>query len=314
MEYKHPKIKVAGIGVSGITVVNQIMGSNTQDIQFVKADTDAKYLDIFIVPISTQIVDDVKVGLYAGSAHRLGHSMDMIKETLEDSGLVFIVAAIGFDTNIEASSIMAKICRDAGVFNVAIVTWPFSEDREVVHKADAGLHKLLGIVDTVIIIPNDRIARLLPGKPEKADVFKTANQIIHQCIKGISDLVLSKYLVGMDIGDVRSMISGRGGAAVGFGQAKGENRAVKAIEMALTHPLLEHVCIADAKSIILSIAASENIALEEMTAGSGRIYNEIGEHKDMILGVPIDNSLEDYMRVMIIATGIDVSCYVQGRA
>jgi cell division protein FtsZ len=317
MEQKYT-IKVIGVDRFGVYAVNHMIDSGLKGIGFIVVDTDAKTFDTSKAPINIQIGEGLKNTSNNGADPwaRYLIALNEISEIgsiLEGSDIIFILAGMEGFTDTEVSSLIAKIGRMVGALTVAIVTWPGSSEEERIDQAEKAINKLLNVTDTVIPLPMDRIEKLLQKDAGKKEIFNKVYEVIYQSVKGITDLILSRNLVGLDIFDVKAILSRAGGAVVGFGQAKGKKRSVNAAKMAVSHPFMEHISITDAKSILLNLTAGDNISLEEMTEGAGYIYDEADDPEDMIWGVPIDNSLNDYMRVMLIATGIDVPCYVQGK-
>jgi cell division protein FtsZ len=201
--------------------------------------------------------------------------------------------------------VIAEICKDLGALTVAVVTKPFSfEGRKRHHMADEGIERLKEYADTVITIPNDRLRGLATKNATMLEMFRKADEILLHSVKGITDLIMMPGLVNLDFADVRTTMSKAGMAIMGIGIANGENRAVEAAERAISHPLLEDISITGARGVLMNITCTTDLTMEEMTAASERIYEEVGDDAEIIWGAVIEDSLGEEMRVTVIATGI----------
>jgi cell division protein FtsZ len=307
---KSAKIKVIGVGGAGGNAINNMIASNLKGVKFICANTDAQSLDVSRSEIRIQLGERLTEGLGAGANPDIGReaaieNADAIRASLEDSHMVFITAGFGGGTGTGAAPVIAEICKDLGALTVAVVTKPFSfEGKKRTRQAVEGIEGLKKVADTVITIPNDRLRGLASKNAKMLDMFKKADEILLHSVKGITDLIMMPGLVNLDFADVRTTMSRAGLAIMGIGISKGENRAVEAAERAISHPLLEDIAISGAKGVLMNITCNSDLTMEEMTEASERIYEEVGDDADIIWGTVVDDSLEDEMRVTVIATGI----------
>lgn len=307
---KSAKIRVIGVGGAGGNAINNMIESNLQGVEFIAANTDAQVLEDSKAPIKLQIGEKLTEGLGAGADPQIGReaaleSKEAIKKALEGSHMVFITAGFGGGTGTGATPVIAEICKEIEALAVAVVTRPFSfEGRKRAKKAKEGIIALQGVVDTVIIIPNDRMRGIASKNAKMVDMFRKADEILLHSVKGITDLIMMPGLVNLDFADVRTTMLRAGMAIMGTGIASGANRAKEAAERAISHPLLEDISIAGAKGVLMNITSTSELTMEEMTEASDRIYDEVGDDADIIWGTVVDESLGDEMRVTVIATGI----------
>ncbi len=307
---KSAKIKVIGVGGAGGNAINNMIESNLQGVKFIAANTDGQALDISKAGEKIQIGELLTEGLGAGANPEVGkeaanESREMIRNALEGSHMVFITAGFGGGTGTGAAPVIAEICKEIGALTVAVVSKPFSfEGKKRLRQADEGIIALKEVADTVITIPNDRLRSLAEKNAKMTDMFKKADEILLHSVKGITDLIMLPGLVNLDFADVKTTMSKAGMAIMGIGISSGENRAIEAAERAFSHPLLEDVSISGAKGVLMNITSSNDLTMEEMTQASERIYEEVGEDADIIWGTAVDESLQDEMRVTVIATGI----------
>ncbi len=304
------KIKVIGVGGAGGNAVNNMIDSKLKGVTFIVANTDAQALEFSRAETKIQLGTQLTEGLGAGADPNVGReaaheNIDEIRQSLEDSHMVFITAGFGGGTGTGAAPVIAEICKDLGVLTVAVVSKPFSFEGKKREKiAMEGLEKLQGITDTVITIPNDRLRGIAPKGARMLDMFIKADEILHHSVKGITDLIMMPGLVNLDFADVRTTMRKAGMALMGIGIASGENRATEAAEKAISHPLLEDISISGAKGVLMNITSSSDLTMDEMTEASERIYKEVGDDAEIIWGQTIDDSLGDEMRITVIATGI----------
>ncbi|MCJ7773354.1 MAG: cell division protein FtsZ [Desulfobacterales bacterium] len=307
---KSAKIKVVGVGGAGGNAINNMIASKLQGVKFIVANTDAQSLEISKAPIKLQLGEKLTQGLGAGANPQIGRdaaieNTDIIRNTLDESHMVFITAGFGGGTGTGATPVIAQICKDLGVLTVAVVTKPFSfEGKKRLKQAEEGIYELKKWVDTVITIPNDRLRGLAPKNAKMVEMFRRADEVLLHSVKGISDLIMMPGLVNLDFADVKTIMSKAGMAIMGIGEASGDNRATEAAELAIAHPLLEDASISGAKGVLINITCSSDLTMEEMTEASERIYNEVGNNAEIIWGTVIDDSLGSEMRVTVIATGI----------
>jgi cell division protein FtsZ len=304
------KIKVIGVGGAGGNAVNNMIDAKLKGVKFIVTNTDAQALESSRAEIKIQMGTQLTEGLGAGANPNTGReaaleSMDEIREALQGSHMVFITAGFGGGTGTGAAPIIAEICKELGILTVAVASKPFSfEGKKRERQALEGLEKLHGITDTVIVIPNDRLRGIAPKGARMVDMFIKADEILHHSVKGITDLIMMPGHVNLDFADVKATMQKAGKALMGIGIASGENRAIEAAEKAISHPLLEDISISGAKGVLMNITSSSDLTLEEMTAASDRIHQEVGDDADIIWGQTFDEELGDEMRITVIATGI----------
>lgn len=307
---KSAKIKVIGVGGAGGNAINNMIESKLQGVKFIAVNTDSQALEISKASVKIQIGDKLTEGLGAGANPQVGReaaleSTEAIRNSLEDSHMVFITAGFGGGTGTGAAPVIAEICKDIGALTVAVVSKPFSfEGSKRTKQAKEGISALKEVADTVITIPNDRLRGLAAKNEKMIDMFRKADEVLLHSVKGITDLIMMPGLVNLDFADIRTTMSKAGQAIMGIGIASGENRATEAAERAISHPLLEDISIAGAKAVLMNITCSSNLTMEEMSEASERIHNEVGEEAEIIWGAVIDDNLEDEMSVTVIATGI----------
>jgi cell division protein FtsZ len=304
------KIKVIGVGGAGGNAINNMIEENLQGVKFICANTDAQALEVSKAEIKLQLGEQLTEGLGAGANPNIGReaaleNRDAIRQSLENSHMVFITAGFGGGTGTGAAPVIAEICKEIGALTVAVVTKPFSfEGRKRARQAEEGIEILKQVADTVITIPNDRLRALASKNAKMIEMFKKADEILLHSVKGITDLIMMPGLVNLDFADVRTTMSRAGLAIMGIGVSRGENRAIEAAERAISHPLLEDIAISGAKGVLMNITCNSELTMEEMTEASERIYNEVGENADIIWGAVVDDSMDDEMSVTVIATGI----------
>ncbi len=307
---KTAKIKVIGVGGAGGNAINNMIDSNLQGVKFIVANTDSQALEISKAAVKLQVGEKLTEGLGAGANPQVGReaaleNAEAIRNVLEDSHMVFITAGLGGGTGTGAAPVIAGICKEMGILTVAVVTKPFSfEGKKRARQAEEGVDALKEVVDTVIIIPNDRLRGLASKNAKMIEMFKKADEVLLHSVKGITDLIMMPGLVNLDFADVKTIMSKAGMAIMGIGIASGENRAIEAAERAISHPLLEDVSISGARAVLMNITCTSDLTMEEMTEASERIYNEVGDDAEIIWGQAIDENLGDEMRVTVIATGI----------
>jgi len=307
---KSAKIKVIGVGGAGGNAINNMIASNLLGVKFIAANTDAQALEISRAQVKIQIGEKLTEGLGAGADPQVGReaaleNAEAIKNALGGSHMIFITAGLGGGTGTGAAPVIAEICKELGALTVAVVTKPFSfEGKERTRKAEEGINALKEMADTVITIPNDRLRGIASKGATVIEMFKKADGILLDSVKGITDLIMMPGLVNLDFADIRTIMSKAGMAIMGIGTAEGENRAVEAAECAISHPLLEDISISGAKGVLMNITSASDLTMEEMAGASERIYNEVGEDAEIIWGQSIDESLGAKMRVTVIATGI----------
>jgi cell division protein FtsZ len=305
------KIKVIGVGGGGGNAVNTMIASCLQGVDFINANTDAQALGVSSAPIKIQIGSQITKGLGAGSDPEIGkqsalESRDEIKPYLEGADMIFITAGMGGGTGTGAAPVIAEIARECSVLTIAVVTKPFQfEGKKRNIQAEEGIAQLREVVDTLIVVPNQRLLSLGGRNLSLIEAFKKADDILYQAVKGISDLILVPGLINLDFADVRSVMSNMGMAIMGTGVASGENRAVEAAQRAISSPLLEDNTIQGAHGILLNITGGPDMSLYEVNEASSLIQEEADEDANIIFGTVIDQDMEDEIRITVIATGFD---------
>lgn len=304
------KIKVVGVGGAGGNAINNMISERLQGCKFIAVNTDLQDLEASKAPVKIQIGEKLTEGLGAGANPEIGRqaaveSVEAMRGSLQDSHMVFITAGLGGGTGTGAAPVIAEACKDAGALTVAVVTKPFGfEGKKRARQAEAGLEILKGVVDTVIVIPNDRLRGLASRNATALEMFKKADEVLLHAVKGITDLIMMPGLVNLDFSDVRTTMSKAGLAIMGTGIATGENRAVEAAERAISHPLLEGVSINGARGVLVNITCGPDLTMAEMTEASDLIHGEAGDQADIIWGTVLDDNIQEELRVTVIATGI----------
>lgn len=305
------KIKVIGIGGGGGNAVNTMISYCLRGVDFINANTDAQALGASISPIKIQLGMEITKGLGAGSNPEIGRqsaleSRDEIRPYLEGSDMIFITAGLGGGTGTGAAPIIAEIARECSVLTVAVVTKPFQfEGKKRNIQAEEGIAQLRDSVDTLIVVPNQRLLSLGGRSLSLLEAFKKADDILYQAVKGISDLILVPGLINLDFADVKNIMSDMGMAIMGTGVAGGENRAIEAAQKAISSPLLEDNTIQGAHGILLNITGGPDMSLYEVNEASSLIQAEAHEDANIIFGTVIDENMKDEIRITVIATGFD---------
>ena len=309
-ESSQAKIKVIGAGGAGGNAVNNMIDTKLQGAKFIAINTDSQDLEASRAVTKIQIGEKLTEGLGAGSNPEVGRqaameSIDAIRESVEDSHMVFITAGLGGGTGTGAAPVVAQACKEAGILTVAVVTKPFSfEGKKRIKQAETGLEVLKDVVDTLIAIPNDRLRGLASKNATVLEMFRKADEVLLHAVRGITDLIIIPGLVNLDFSDVKTTMAKAGLAIMGTGVASGENRAIEAAERAISHPLLEDVSISGARGVLMSITCGPELTMTEMTEASDRIHKEAGDDAEIIWGTALDDRLGDELRVTVIATGI----------
>jgi cell division protein FtsZ len=304
-------IKVIGIGGAGGNAVNTMISYNLRGVDFIAANTDAQALEASASPVKIQLGAETTKGLGAGSDPDIGRqaaleTRETLREHLEGSDMVFITAGFGGGTGTGGAPIAAEIAREIGALTVAVVTKPFQfEGKKRNGQAEAGIAELRKMVDTLIIVPNQRLLSLGGRELSLLDAFKKADDILYHAVKGISDLIMVPGLINLDFADVKNVMSQMGLALMGTGTAGGENRAVEAAQKAISSPLLEDNAIQGARGVLLNITGGPNMTLHEINEASSMIQAEAHEDANIIFGTVVDESMGDEIRITVIATGFE---------
>ena len=305
------KIKVIGVGGGGGNAVNTMIAYNLQGVDFITANTDTQALGASSSPIKIQLGAEVTKGLGAGANPDVGkmaamETKDMLRQHIEGADMVFITAGLGGGTGTGGAPIIAELAREMGALTVAVVTKPFQfEGKKRNIQADEGIVALRNTVDTLIIVPNQRLLSLGGRNLSLLEAFKKADDILYHAVKGISDLIIVPGLINLDFADVKNIMSEMGLALMGTGSASGENRAVEAAQKAISSPLLEDNTIQGAHGVLLNITGGPDMTLHEINEASSLIQKEAHEDANIIFGTVIDNNMGDEIRITVIATGFE---------
>ncbi len=303
------KLKVIGCGGAGGNAVNRMIGAGLRGVEFIVANTDIQALNQSLAPTRVQIGMNSTRGLGAGGDPSQGRRAaeedeQAIADTLTDSDMVFITAGLGGGTGTGSAPVVAKIARQSGALTVAVVTKPFVfEGRRRMRQAEEGLAELRGEVDTLIVIPNERLLAVVDRGTSLSDAFSVCDEVLLKATKGISDLVTVPGLVNLDFADVKAVMSNRGNALMGTGRATGDNRAVDAAQAAVSSPLLEDVSIAGAEGVLVNITGGRDLTLHEVNEAAGIVVGAAGDEANVIFGSVIDPNLDGEMVITVIATG-----------
>ncbi len=305
------KIKVIGVGGGGGNAVNSMITSNQiQGVEFITVNTDAQALLTSHADTKLQIGNNFTKGLGSGADPEVGRtaaeeSREKIKELLFDTDMVFITAGMGGGTGTGASPVIAEIAKESGALTVAVVTKPFAfEGIRRMQSAEEGIASLKDNVDTLIVIPNQRLMDVVDKKMTLLDAFRLADNVLGQGVQGISDLITVPGLINVDFADVKTIMMDSGSALMGIGEASGENRAATAARMAISSPLLE-VSIDGAKGILYNIIGGSDMTMSEVSDASAIIANAAAPEANIIFGATIDEEMGSSIKISVIATGFD---------
>ncbi len=306
---QNAKIKVVGVGGGGTNAVNTMIRSKLDGVEFIAANTDIQALRSNTAPIKVQIGRERTKGLGAGANPEAGRDAALedersLAEVLAGSDMVFITAGMGGGTGTGAAPVIAKIAKEMGALTVGVVTKPFAfEGKKRSKQADLGIELLKENVDTLIVIPNEKLLHVAGKETAMVDTFKMADEILLQAVKGISDLITIPGLINLDFADVKTIMGEMGMALMGAGSGSGENRAIEAAQKAISSPLLENVSINGATGIIINITGPSSMTLFEVNEASKLIQQEAHEDANIIFGAVIDEKMKEDIRVTVIATG-----------
>ena len=305
-------IKVIGVGGGGNNAVNRMVESELKGVQFLSVNTESQVLELSKADVTIQIGEKVTKGLGAGANPQIGEaaaqeSREDIIKALEGADMVFVTAGMGGGTGTGAAPVVAECAKEVGALTVGVVTKPFAfEGKRRRAAAEKGIEFLTQKVDTIIVIPNDKLLQVVDKKCSLSDAFGKADDVLRQGIKGISDLIQIPGLINLDFADVKTIMTEQGEALMGIGLATGENRAADAAKMAINSPLLE-TSIDGAKGILLNISGSANLSLFEINEAAEIISDAADPDANIIFGSVIDESLGDSVQVTVVATGFNSS-------
>jgi len=305
------KIKVVGVGGGGGNAINNMICSAMQGVTFIAANTDVQALKNSKAEYKIQLGEKLTKGLGAGANPEIGkqaaeESLDVIKEVLADSDMVFVTAGMGGGTGTGAAPVIAQVAKDLGALTVAVVTKPFFfEGKRRSQLAEQGIKNLKKVVDSIITIPNDRLLSLAAKKAAFVEMLKKADEVLYYAVKGISDLITVPGLINLDFADVKAVMAEMGLAMMGTGIGQGEGRAKEAAMKAVTSPLLEDVSIDGAKGILMNVSCGPDLSVDEISEAASIIHDAADEDAKIYFGAVIDESIGDELRITVIATGIE---------
>jgi cell division protein FtsZ len=303
-------IKVVGIGGGGVNAVNRMIEAGLKGVEFIAINTDAQQLIMSDADVKLDIGRKSTRGLGAGAAPEVGRQaaldhVEEIEEMLRGADMVFVTAGEGGGTGTGGAPVVAKIAKDLGALTVGVVTKPFSfEAKHRTAQAEEGIANLRAEVDTLIVIPNDRLLAISDRTITTVDAFKSADAVLLAGVQGITDLITTPGLINLDFADVKSVMSGAGSALMGIGSARGEARAIRAAELAIASPLLE-ASIDGARGVLMLIAGGSDLGLFELSEAAEMVEKCAHPDANFILGAVIDDALGDEIRITVIAAGFD---------
>ena len=301
-------IKVVGIGGGGVNAINRMIDVGLKGVEFIAINTDAQHLLMSDADVKLDIGRKTTKGLGAGMdpdkgrEAALDHAED-IEEMLRGADMVFVTAGEGGGTGTGAAPVVAKIARDLGALTIGVVTRPFSFEAKLRSaQADVGIENLRAEVDTLIVIPNDRLLAISDRNITLADAFKSADQVLLSGVQGITEIITQPGLINLDFADVKAVMSGAGSALMGIGSARGENRAIRAAELAISSPLLE-ASIDGAMGVLLSVSGGSDLGLFEVNEACELVQSAVHPDAKFIFGTTIDDALGDEVRITVVAAG-----------
>jgi len=307
------KIKVVGVGGGGSNAVNTMIAAHIDGVEFMVANTDAQALRANLSSLRVQLGHKLTKGLGAGANPEVGREAAeedraRIKELLQGADMVFIAAGLGGGTGTGAAPVIAEVAREIGALTVAVVTKPFSfEGKQRMVKAEQGVEELKQVVDSLILIPNDRLSGLAGKQMGILDAFKPADDVLRQAVQGISDLITTHGMINVDFADVKAAMSERGMAMMGIGLAEGEGRAVKAAQQAISSPLLEEIDISGAKGVLVNVTGSSSMTMDDYQEVANIIHEKVHEDANIFIGLVINEEMGEKIQVTAIATGFGCS-------
>lgn len=303
------RIKAVGVGGGGGNAINTMIGADLQGVDFIVANTDVQALEGSGAEVKLQLGERITKGLGAGANPEIGRQAaledrDRLRDCLSGADMVFITAGMGGGTGTGGAPVIASVAREVGALTVGVVTKPFIfEGKKRMRQAEDGLRELKENVDTLIVIPNQRLLSIAGKATTLLETFKMADGVLLQAVRGISDLIVTPGLINLDFADVRTVMVEMGFALMGAASASGENRAVEAAQKAISSPLLEDVSIHGAKGVLINITGGLDLSLHEVNEAASMIQNEAHDDANIIFGAVIDERLTDEIRITVIATG-----------
>ncbi len=304
------QIKVIGAGGGGCNAINRMIQQGVQGVDFITVNTDAQDLDDSLAPTRIQLGPKLTKGLGAGGDPQIGlkaadESRDVLAEAIGDADMIFVTAGMGGGTGTGAISIISELCRESKILTIGIVTKPFSFEGTVrSKKAQEGITEIVDVVDTLIVIPNDRLLDICDNRISVNEAFAMADEILYNGVQSISELITVPGLINLDFADVRAIMSNAGQSWMAVGRGSGANRAIDAARQALMSPLLD-VNINGATGVLLNVTGSSNLAISEVHEAAGVIKEAVDPDANIIFGVANDESMNDHVRITLIATGFN---------
>ncbi len=305
------KIKVIGVGGAGCNAVNSMLSSSIFGVEFIAVNTDVQHLEMSLSPLKVQIGAELTKGLGAGANPVIGRQAaledkDTLTACIEGADMLFITAGMGGGTGTGASPVIASIARELKVLTVAVVTKPFYyEGRKRAINAEDGIEELKKYVDTLIILPNDKIHKVVEKGTPLMKSFAIANEVLRDAVQGISDVILLPGLINLDFADIKTVMENAGKAVIGVGIGKGEEKALEAAKKAISNPFLEDSSIENAQGILINITGGLNMSLSDVETVASYIYDSANEDANIILGAVINPEMEEEIKVTVIAAGIE---------
>ena len=303
------RIKVIGVGGGGSNAVNRMVTAGLESIDFIVANTDAQALAQASAPVRLQLGARLTKGLGAGADPNIGRQAaledtEQLIGALDGADMVFVTAGMGGGTGTGAAPVIANLASELGALTVAVVTKPFKfEGRRRGAQATRGLEELQECVDTVITIPNERLLATIERTTSLSDAFTRADDVLHQAIQGISDLIVMPGLINLDFADVTTIMSGMGLAIMGTGVGEGENRAIDAATRAVSSPLLEEASVEGARAVIVNVTGGPDLSMIEVSEATSIIYEAADDEANIIFGAVVDPSMQGRVKITVIATG-----------
>ncbi|MBR3134213.1 MAG: cell division protein FtsZ [Clostridia bacterium] len=303
-------IKVIGVGGAGNNAVNRMIESGIEGVEFVAVNTDRQALMLSKAGTKIQIGEKITRGLGAGANPDIGaqaaeESRQEISDAIKGADMVFVTSGMGGGTGTGAAPIVASIAKEMGILTIAVVTKPFTfEGKKRLSQAERGIDSLKGKVDTLVVIPNDKLLQIIDRKTTMMEAFKMADDVLRQGVQGISDLIKVPGLVNLDFADVKTIMLNTGMAHMGIGRASGENRAEDAAKQAIQSPMLE-TTIDGARGVIINVTGGETLGLHEVNTAAELVQRSVDPEANIIFGAVIDKSLDEDIVITVIATGFD---------
>ena len=303
------KIKVIGVGGGGSNAVNRMIRAKVEGVEFIAANTDLQALKLSQAPVKLQLGAKLTKGLGAGANPEVGRKAaledtEKILEALDGADMVFVTAGLGGGTGSGAAPVVANLASELGALTVAVVTKPFAfEGKRRMQQAEQALAELIGCVDTVIVIPNERLMECVEQGTSFFEAFRIADDILRQAVQGISDIITIPGIINRDFADVKTIMSGQGYAVMGTAVASGSNRAIDAANRAINSPLLEDNCINGAQGILINVTGSSSLSLHEVHEASSIIQKAAHENANIIFGAVQDDAMKESVKITVIAAG-----------